>query len=172
MLAAPRNRCHATGHPDLTMARIPDDVREAVAEDLRAGLMSTRDIADKHSIGLASVSRIAGQYGIEAGDRSVVKRAVEARKVDIAAEQARLAQLLIGDAFRLRDRAWEPQTVALSGKHGVEIVEIPTPAGDFRNFYTSIGIIVDKVNVLTRDDSDGMAAVDSWLRSLGVGNTQ
>jgi hypothetical protein len=154
------------------MARIPDNVREAIANDLRAGELSVRNIADKHNVGFASVSRIANQYGIESAARSQTKRATEARKVDIAAEQARLAQLLIGDAFRLRDRAWEPQTVALSGKHGVEIVEIPTPAGDFRNFYTSIGIIVDKVNVLTRDDSDGLAAVDSWLRSLGVGNTQ
>jgi transposase len=154
------------------MPSIPDNVREAIANDLRGGSMTTHEIAEKYAVGQASVSRIAGQFGIDPGNRSATKRATEARQIDIAAEQARLAQLLIGDAFRLRDRAWEPQTVALSGKHGVEIVEIPTPAGDFRNFYTSIGIIVDKVNVLTRDDSDGMAAVDSWLRSLGVGNTQ
>lgn len=154
------------------MARIPDTTREAIAADLRAGELTVQEIAERNGVGHATVSRVAAADGIVSERRAQTKRATEARKVDIAAEQARLAQLLIGDAFRLRDRAWEPQTVALSGKHGVEIVEIPTPAGDFRNFYTSIGIIVDKVNVLTRDDSDGMAAVDSWLRSLGVGNTQ
>ena len=148
------------------MARIPDETRDAVAADLRAGELSVRAIATAHGVSPAFVSRLATSIGVAVAQRSQTKRATEAKQADIAARQAQLASLLLDDAFKLRDRAWEPQTVAMSGKFGIETIEIPTPAGDFRNFYTSIGIIVDKVGVLTRDESEGLAAVDSWLRSV------
>jgi transposase-like protein len=153
------------------MARIPDETREAIANDLRAGELTVKEVAEKHGVGHATVSRVAAKDGIIAARRDQTKRATEASKIDVAAEQARLAQLLIGDAFLLRDRAWEKQQVLVTYKDSHEIVERETDAGEFRNYYTSIGIIVDKVAVLTRDNSDGLAAVDAWLRSLGAGQT-
>ena len=157
------------------MARIPDETRDAVAADLRAG-KPRNQIARDHNVSAGSVTNIAREIGVAAGDRSATKHATEARKVDLAAERTRLAGLLMKDAFRLRERAWESQYQVVvvpmrGGGASTEVVAVPTSAGDFRNFYTSIGIIVDKVAVLTRDDSDGLAAVDSWLRSLGAGAT-
>lgn len=147
------------------MARIPEDVRAAVEADLRAG-KPRNAIARDHNVSAGFVTAEAGRLGLQAGDRSATKRATEARQADLAAESLRLAGLLMEDAFKLRERAWEDQMVLVNYKDSSEIVALPTPAGDFRNFYTSIGIIIDKVGVLTRDDASGMASVDAWLRSV------
>jgi transposase-like protein len=158
-------------------APLDPDKRAAIAQAIRDG--GTRNaIARDHDVAQSTVSRIAEQEGlVDAFDRSEIKRATEAKQADLAAQRAQLAQLLMEDAFRLRERMWQTQQVVVvtarkGGGSSAELVDIETSAGDFRNYLTAIGIAVDKIGVLTRDDSQGMAAVDAWLRSLGVGATQ
>lgn len=148
--------------------------RAAIIADIEAG-RGRNDIARRHDVGQATVTRIAAQEGItEAWDRSASKRATELRAIDVRQRQTELAHLLLEDAHRLRRQLWEPCTVFKFGGKDNTLATHDLPEPDFegkRNLMTTLAIAVDKVGVLTRDDSQGLAAVDSWLRSLGAGVT-
>lgn len=151
------------------------DKRAAILADIEAG-HGRNEIARRHDVGLATVSRLAAQEGItDAWDRSASQRATELREIDIRARQSELAALLMEDAHRLRRMIWEPVTVYKFGGKDNTLNSIDLDEPDFegkRNLMTTIAIAVDKIAVLTRDDSQGVAAVDAWLHSLGVGQTQ
>jgi hypothetical protein len=144
--------------------------RAAIIGAIRAG-GHRNAIAREHNVSPSTVTGIAKTEGMaDAFDRTSMKRATEARQADLAAERVRLAELLMADAFRLRERAWESQyqVVVVPQKGGgavSEIVAVPTSAADFRNYFTSIGIIVDKVGVLTQSDGAEKEAA-SLIRSL------
>jgi len=158
-------------------APLDPDKRANIAQAIRDG-GTARGIARQYEVSVGTVSNIARQEGLsDAFDRSATERATEARNADLAAERTRLAGLLMEDTFRLRERMWSTQQVVMvvgvkGGGARTEVVDVETSAGDFRNYLTAIGIAVDKIGVLTRDDSQGLGAVDAWLRSLGVGATQ
>lgn len=146
--------------------------REAVIDAIKAGGTS-HGIAREHGVAQSTVSRIASEEGIEgAFDRSATKRATEARTVDLAAWRSTFAQRLARRAEWLEERMDELQPVVVVTKDGSSVEYVELTARDARDYMTAVGITVDKVGVLTRDDSEGLAAVDSWLRSLGVGTTQ
>lgn len=155
-------------------APLDPDKRAAIIADIEAG-KGRNAIARDHEVGQATVTLIAAQEGFsEAFDRSASKRATEARAVDVKARQTELAQLLVEDVHRLRRMLWEPCTVYKFGGKDNTLATHDLEEPDFegkRNLMTTIGIAVDKIAILTRDDSQGLAAVDSWLRSLGVGQT-
>lgn len=150
--------------------------REAIAADIRAG-NPRNEIARWHEVSGSTVTKIARELeaespGVVAFDRSATKSATEARSTDLAAKKAELAQLLMEDAFWLRTRMREESFQGMDGKGEDAEPIYSLPGGrDTQAFMTAIGIAIDKVGVLTRDDSEGLAAVDSWLRSLGVGAT-
>ena len=150
------------------------DKRADILADIEAG-HGRNAIARRHDVGQATVTRIAASEGItDAWDRSASQRATELRMVDVQERRSELAQLLIEDAHRLRRMLWEPVTVYKFGGKDNTLNSVDLDEPDFegkRNLMTSIAIAVDKVAVLTRDDSQGLAAVDAWLRSLGVGAT-
>ncbi|TFV91391.1 hypothetical protein [Blastococcus sp. CT_GayMR16] len=155
-------------------APLDPDKRAAILDDILEG--KTRNaIARDHDVAQSTVSRIAAQEGItDAWDRADSKRATELRMVDVKARQSELAQLLAEDVHRLRRMLWEPCTVYKFGGKDNTLATHDLEEPDFegkRNLMTTIGIAVDKIAVLTRDDAQGLAAVDSWLRSLGVGAT-
>lgn len=157
-------------------AALDPDKRQAIVADIEAG-HGRNDIARRHDVGQATVTRIAAQEGItEAWDRSESQRATELRAIDIKARQSDLARLLMEDAHRLRAMLWQPCTVYKFGGKDNTLATHDLEQPDFegmRNLMTTIAIAVDKVGVLTRDDAQGLAAVDAWLRSLmpGVGTT-
>jgi transposase-like protein len=159
-------------------APLDPDKRANIVAAIEAG--GTRNaIAREHGVSGHIVTKIAQEDNLDtsAWDRASVKRATEAKAADLAAERTRLAGLLMEDTFRLRERMWSSQQVVMvvgvkGGGARTELVDIETSAGDFRNYLTAIGIAVDKIGVLTRDDTQGLGAVDGWLRSLGVGATQ
>lgn len=150
------------------------DKRAAIIEDIHAG-MGRNAIARKHEVAVATPTRIAAQEGItDAWDRSETKRATELRMVDVKARQTELAQLFIEDAHRLRRMLWEPCTIYKFGGKDNTLATHDLDEPDFEGKYRlmlSAAIAVDKIAVLTRDDSQGLAAVDAWLHSLGVGQT-
>jgi transposase-like protein len=149
---------------------LSDQERARIAELHGEGL-GCSEIARRIGRDPSTVSRAAKKLGLSFA-REATKAATEAHQADIAAERAQLARDLLGDAQRLRERAWSEYKVVTSGPQGAEItvLELP-PLGDVRNAYASLGICVDKVKVITDADRDpvGMSAVDAWLRGITGG---
>jgi transposase-like protein len=129
---------------------IPEETRAAVIADLESENGSTRDIAERHGISPASVSRIGSAAGIEL-DRSKTKIATEAVVADARARRAIEASESINVAAHLRGKLLKSE----SGR-------------DAQGWATAYGIMIDKHAMLDRHDADlhGLAAVDAWLREM------
>ncbi|MFC7739715.1 hypothetical protein ACFQXA_37715 [Nocardiopsis composta] len=98
--------------------RLPDDVRAAILDDIRAG-GTCRGIARKHGVGPATVASIAKENGLNgAFERTQTEAATRAKTADNRARRAALSAGLLEDAERLRERAWEPYTHYVAGKAG------------------------------------------------------
>lgn len=153
------------------MARIPDDKRRAIADDIRAG-KARNQIARDHHVSVGSVTNIARENQIsDAFDRSATKRATEAAVADLKAERAVTSRRFLEETNRALDRLNRPYLVyAFAGKDGLyreHELELP-PAGELRNLITSAAVAFDKHLAADKHDSDdqGLAAVDAWLRTM------
>jgi transposase-like protein len=148
--------------------RLSPAERRRIAEALRGG-GSVHGVAREFGRSKDTVSRIAAGAGIDVG-RSEPKIATEARLADTRSRLAELAGLLVEDAHKLHGQLFAPHTAfAFGGRDNVYSEhEIPEPtARDKQALMTSIGIAVDKVHAITRQDDDGaLAAVDGWLRDV------
>jgi hypothetical protein len=143
--------------------------RAAILADIEARQLGRNAIARKHRCGLGTVSTIAHEASIyDAFDRTQTARATADRQADMKARRAQLAEDLLDDAERLRDRLFDPYTAAVSGREGVEKVTLEEPdAASLRNIMTSIAVALDKHVVLDKHDQDGgMAEVGSMLDGL------
>lgn len=153
-------------------APLDPDKRAAIIAAIKGG--NTRNgIARMLGVAQGTVTLIAQQEGIDdAFDRSASERATEAARLDMAAWRANFAKRLALRADLLEDAFDGQQTSVMGGKEGAEVITHAATSTDVRNLMTALGIAVDKIAVLTRDDNQGVAAVDAWLHSLGVGQTQ
>lgn len=143
--------------------------RAAILADIQARQLGRNAIARKHHVGLGTVSTIAHDEGIyDAFDRTQTARATADRQADMRARRAQLAEDLLDDAERIRDRLFDPYTAAVSGREGVERVTLDEPdAAALRNFMTSIAVALDKHIALDKHDQDGgMSEVASMLDGL------
>lgn len=137
------------------MPRIPEPTRDAILADLQAETDSVRGIARTHNVSPSAVSNIARAHNITPSARARTKKATAARVADQKSARSQMAARLAGLA---------------SGIIGT--LEDVTPAQwaavppNLR--MVAVAIAVDKIEVLERDTSDGLAAVDLWLRSVGV----
>lgn len=148
--------------------RTKPEIEQAIIADIKSDKYSTREIAKRHDVSISTVSKIGKQVP-NAFERASTKKALTARNVDMKAQRAQLAQDLLDDAQRLRDRAWGQYTYYERGVQGPCLVTLDQPPlGEVRNAYTSIGIVLDKHDKIMQGDRDphGLAAVDSWLRSI------
>ena len=139
------------------MARIPDDTRDAVAADLRAGELSVRAIATKHDVSPTSVSAIGRDIGVEAAGRAQTQNATEARLIDYRAKRAQIREQLARDTIRLQAQLWQPCVMRKFGGKDNTLGEVDLPEPTFedkRNIMTTIGIAVDKMAVLDRADAE------------------
>jgi hypothetical protein len=144
--------------------------RSAILKAIKAGGSSRAQIARDHKVSGSTVSKIAKEAGIEAPfDRAHTKNATQARTVDMAARRAELAELLLGDAFKLRDRVWDKYQVVSFGPDGPEIAYLNLPpAKDTQCLMASVGIAIDKHLVITKHDADpGTDSAKSMLADLG-----
>lgn len=134
------------------------DKRAAIAQAIRGG-GRRNEVARAHGVSPSTVTTIAKHEGIDgAFDRTATKRATEARNADVAAERARLKQLLVSDAHRLRELLWKPCTVYKFGGKDNTLNSVDLAEPDFegkRNLMTSVGIAVDKVAALEKLDMGG-----------------
>lgn len=157
-------------------ARLPDDKRAAILADIDAGLRC-REIARKHGVACSTVSKLARENGdSNSFDRTRVKIATEAARVDAAARRSAIATRLLDVAERLLDQTTQPHLVHYFGgrdnTYAEHLLDQPT-TGDIRNLLVSAGIALDKHRVLADMDRDpeGLAAVDTWLRGMLGGST-
>lgn len=129
---------------------IPEETKRAVEADLEAENGSTRDIAERHGISPASVSRIGAAAGI-ALDRSKTKTATEVVVTTSKARRAIEAAESISVAAHLRGKL-------LQSEHG----------RDAQGWATAYGIMIDKHAMLDQYDSDhGVGNAKSLLAGLG-----
>lgn len=156
-------------------SRIPDDTRAAIIADLNDENGSTHDIAQRHGVGQASVSRIAKAAGI-AVDRSKTKNATEAKAADNARDRVNLSARFLAEAHAALDDLHEEHTVfAFGGRENSynEHTLPKPPTGDKRNLMIIAATAADKHMALERHDNEteGLAAVDAWLRDVTGGGT-
>lgn len=150
--------------------KIPDDTRNAIIADLKNENGSTREIAARHGVGHASVSRIASDAGL-ALDRSKTKNATEARAADNAASRVRLSARFLDEAHAALDDLHEEHTVFSFGgrENSYNEHKLPKPpTGDKRNLMIIAATAADKHMALERHDNEaeGVSAVDAWLRDV------
>lgn len=142
------------GNPPKGHNRIPDDIRNAIGDDLVGG-MSRKQTAIKYGISQATASKIARERGL--GDAQPPELSM-ASKVFMAGVKERRAQIkreLLEDVDRLRARAWSEYTRTVAGKDGpYEITEELPPLGEVRNCYAAIGVALSGYAKLEALDSD------------------
>ena len=151
---------------------IPDDVRQAVIDDIRAGEKSRNQIARDHDVSVGTVTNIARRAGLTAAfDRSATKNATEAAKADNAALRASTSRRLLIKANELLDQMDQPHTAFnFGGKDNTynEKQLSRPPVSDLRNLMTAAAVAVDKHLVIEKHDNSGEshAAVDAWLTEM------
>ncbi|WP_051393062.1 hypothetical protein [Glycomyces arizonensis] len=147
--------------------RIDDQTRAAILADLQAENGSTRDIAERHGVGHASVSRIAKDAGL-ALDRSKTVHATRARLADIRELRARLAERTLRRAHKVLDRldadTYSSKQVAPNGAVVTVETEHP-PARDERDLAAAVSSYTTAAERVTDNDS-GADATKSLLGSL------
>lgn len=156
-------------------APLNPEKREQIEAAIRAG-GKRNEIARDLGVAGSTVGKIAkeletkGDIDGPAFDRAQTKEARAALDVDQGVARAEFAKVLTEDWWALRTRMWEDQVDYLGSMDGPVRIVRPTNAREFKDFATAIGILVDKVDKLTREDSEGLAAVDAWLKSItGIG---
>lgn len=150
--------------------RVPDNVKAAIADDLRATAGTTdgaiRRVADRHGVSTDTVRRVAAAAGV-ALTREITKKATEASLSDLAARRAKLAGELLAYAEETMERARQ-----LRDGTYVAPVGIPDYALDWMpsvaQSLVTVGIALDKHKMLDQYDSEarGAAAVDLFLRAV------
>ncbi|WP_234046756.1 helix-turn-helix domain-containing protein [Streptomyces adelaidensis] len=120
---------------------------------------------------LRTISLICAEEGL-VFDPSATEAATRARVAQLAALRAETAMDLHLDGMRLTQQLWEPAKVySFGGKDNTyaekDVAE--PPAVDKRNLMAAAGIAFEKSLKLAppeREDTEGLAAVDSWLRGM------
>jgi transposase-like protein len=136
--------------------RIPDDVRRAIADDIRAATMSVRAIAKKHGVSIGTVAKIADEHGLTL-ERSNPKTAHASAQTRFDARQARerLTERLYSHAEAFLDRAVAPYTVIVGTGPATQLVTLlQPPLRDTQAAMTAAAIALDKAIVLEERDND------------------
>jgi hypothetical protein len=146
--------------------------RTAIIADIKAGTFGRNEIARRNDVGMATVSRIAGEEGLTATwDRSATKNATEAARLDNAALRAQTSRRFLLKAGELLDQMDQPHVAfAFGGKDNVyteHAMEKP-PVADLRNLMITAATAFDKhlKAELFDGENEGLAAVDAWLRGI------
>jgi IS30 family transposase len=139
-------------------------------KDLHAAGLGRNDISRELGRAAGTISKIASELGLSFG-REQTAAATHAKVQDAKARRVELAQALLDDVAKLRQRAWAPYTIALSGPEGIDTITLTLPPlRDQQSAYQAIGTCVTKHLDLTRHDADpGLDAGKSMLSALAEG---
>ena len=128
------------------MTAMPSETRDQIVAALRAGAASVRGIAQAYDVAPSTVSRIAKAEGIEVAPpepEPVLPDGASARR-------SALAQSTMAAAEKV-----------LASLDGTDWSKVPP---DKRAVV--FGILVDKSAALSRNEAEGLASVDAWLRAI------
>lgn len=158
------------GKPGSTL---PTETQERILQLCRDGV-TRNDIVRQLGVGPSSVSGIVKRAGLSF-DRTKIKAATEARTADLRSRRAELLELLLEDAHRLRQEAFEPCTAFnFGGKdNSYNEVELAQPMfADQLKIMQAVGVAVSKHIALDLHDADpdDKPAVDAWLEAMTGGD--
>ena len=135
------------------MAPLTFQAREAIESDLRSGTASVRSIANEHGVAASTVSRIgkAAEIDRESADAGPAEGEVLPAP---------------GSGLSARRSALAADTLAMAEKvlASFQNVDWDRVAPDKRAVV--FGILTDKAAALSRNEAEGLAAVDAYLRSV------
>lgn len=152
------------------MRALNEDDYQRVAE-LHAQGLGRNEIARRIGRGPRSVSVIASKLGL-VFDVTMTEEATRHRVAQLADRRAMLAEALQDDAERLTEQLWERAKVFNIGGSGNTYTdhELDEPPADAKKaLMAAAGIAIEKSLKLVppeREDTEGLAAVDAWLRGM------
>ncbi|CAM5589850.1 helix-turn-helix domain-containing protein [Streptomyces purpurascens] len=120
---------------------------------------------------LRTISVHAQKMGLSF-DRTMTEEATRARKADLEERRVILAEALQGDAEQLTEQLWQPSKVFNIGGSANTYTDhdVPEPPADAKKaLMAAAGIAIEKSLKLVppdREDLEGLAAVDAWLRGM------
>ncbi|WP_030847393.1 helix-turn-helix domain-containing protein [Streptomyces griseus] len=122
-----------------------------------------------------TISEEAGKLGLSFARAAEVRAATEVRQADLAALRTQLALDLTQDAMKLRAQMWERTTVySFGGKENTynDHTFDEAPAAEKRALMGTAGMAIDRSLKLSPPESDteGLAAVDAWLKGMMGGS--
>ncbi|MFB7278063.1 helix-turn-helix domain-containing protein [Streptomyces hydrogenans] len=143
---------------------------EQAVRDLHAQGLGRNEIARRLNRGTRTISVIAARLNLEF-ECTQTEKATQHRKAQLAEKRAILADALTDDALRLSSQVWEPATVFnFGGKdNSFEKRELPEPpAADKRALMAAATAAAAQSLRLVPPETDtqGLAAVDAWLRDM------
>lgn len=155
------------------MARLTDDQKEAIRNDLRSTYGTSEGsvlkVAARHGVSATSVRRLTRELGLVSSEsRARTKNATDAQRTDLAARRAALSERFVAAAERALDDMEAPAVIYnFGGKdntYNERRVSRP-PTGDLRNLAIIAATMFDKHKVADQYDAQqGLsAAVDDWL---------
>lgn len=157
--------------------KVTDAERERIIADIKTGELSRNAIADKHDRSVGTITNIATKAGLtDAFDRSATENATRAAQADNARSRAELSARFLAEAHNALDDLHEPHLAHSFGgrdnSYNEHVLPKPPPA-EKRNLMIIAATASDKHMALERHDteSDGLAAVDAWLRAIAPQGT-
>lgn len=153
-------------------SKLSDLERAAIAEAIRAG-KPRNEIAREFERSGYTITMVAREFNL-AFNRLEMHHATDAIVAEAASRRALLAQKLLDDIDWLRSRLRQPhKVIGFTGGEACEVVVPEAPAGDVRNYFSAIGIALDRHLALDRHDrtDEGLSAVDVFLREVMVTRT-
>lgn len=151
--------------------RALDDNDYQLVAELHAQGLGRNEIARQMGRATRTVSVIARELHLEF-DVTMTEEATRHRVAQLADRRAVLAEALQDDAERLTDQLWQPAKVFNIGGSGNTYTdhEVDEPPADAKkNLMAAAGIAIEKSLKLVppeREDTEGLAAVDQWLRGM------
>jgi len=150
-------------------ARIPDETRETVLQDIRDG-KHRNAIARTHGVSEGWVTKLAQDNGLTF-DRAQIKNATEAIQADNAKRRAEVSSMFLAKAKELLTQIDQPHLVFnFGGKnndYNQHTLEKPPP-GDIRNLMISAATAFDKHLAAEKHDADsGAESAKSAISEIG-----
>jgi len=148
---------------------LKQEIERAVLEDLRSGKYGRNQIAERHNIGRATVTRIAHDNGLDPSARTnKTQHATRAVAVETKARKEQLKKELLDDIQALRVRAWSRWSKEVLGRDGETVLltaDLP-PLPEVASAYRAIGTCLDglfKLEAAERTNGDDVQGARDFL---------
>lgn len=143
---------------------VPEQVRAAILERVRAGGVSCRAVAREFELSPTTVSRIATAAGLSFERAQQTAKAVTARRFDAKAARAQAITELYALSAHLRGRVQSPYTHVVNGRGGPELLttKLP-PLREAQAGLIAAAVALDKALALERFDTDDGTAVGKTM---------